>query len=314
MLLEQVQTLLEQDLALEAQVEILRATLAQPFNGQDLCAVVEYLYGISGVGSDIYPALDIVGTGGDGLGLFNISTASSFVIAGMEIPVLKHGNTSVSSRSGSIDCLKSLGIYLPETRSLALGQWHQNGLSFLFAPQFYPVLVKLKAARQALAHMGFRSIFNVLGPLLNPLRPTHQLIGVASVDLIKPMSEALHLLQRKAFVFSCAGTDELIPGNEMHIVKVTKHGIENFTFDYQTLGVTPLKLADLLGAEPEDNAQILLKLLQGELTGPLLEVVLINAAFAGMLYDDLAFTEAYRLAASAVKSGAALEKLQGLRT
>lgn len=312
MLLNYLQELLEQDLPLARQLAILEQTLASPFSGEDLFLAVEYLYQLAGVRAKTFQALDIVGTGGDGRGLFNISTTSSFVIAAMGIPVLKHGNTSVSSRSGSIDCLKALGVHLPETLAAAEVQLHDQGLSFLFAPQFYPILLKVKAARKALAEQGKRSIFNVLGPLLNPLRPTHQLIGVAEPQLILPIAEALYLLKRQGFVFSCAGTDEIVPGDLMHIVKVDGTGVKTFDFDYKTEQLALIHLADLVGGDATDNADTLRQLLMAQLSGPKLEVVLINAAFAGMLYDELSFQEAYQTALNAIHQGQAYLKLQGL--
>lgn len=311
---DQLKQLLEHDLPLAAQLSILEQSLNAGLDGEQMYQAVEYLYSLAADFPGPYPlCLDIVGTGGDGHHLFNISTASSFVAAGCGLPILKHGNTSVSSRSGSIDCLRALNIHLPATLPQALKQFEMYGISFLFAPMFYPVLAKVKEARQILAKSGQMTIFNILGPLLNPARPVYQLIGVAKAEFIFAMSEALYLLKRQAFVFSCEGTDEIIPGRAMNIMHVGLTGIKKFEFDYPKYGLQAISLAALAGGRPEDNALTLLQILQGEIIGPRFEVVMINTAFALMLYYGMNFAEAFAAACSSIKNGQAFQKLQGLQ-
>lgn len=312
-LAEQLHSLLEDNLSLADQVALLKEMLNEPLSGQVLFDAVEYLYEASGQHKEVYSAVDIVGTGGDGQNLFNISTASSFVIAGVGVPVLKHGNTSVSSRSGSIDCLKALAIKLPDKRPAVLQQFQQTGISFLFAPQFYPLLGKVKAARQELAKQVKFSIFNILGPLLNPLRASHQFIGVARSEWIAPMAEALFLLGRHGLVFCCAGTDELIPHVDMQIMQVDRTGYRVLPFDYQVYGFAPIVLDELIGGFPAENAQILLALLQNQLKGPIRDVVLFNAAFAIAVYLNIPFDKAYIAAEASINTGNALAKLQRLQ-
>ncbi len=311
------------DLSLEDQCKILEQTNPEYLTGQDLYQVVEYLYEVTHAPKEIYNAIDIVGTGGDGLGLFNISTTSSFVIAGSGIPVLKHGNVSVSSCSGSMDCLKALSIPLSDNLPDILQQFKKQQLTFLFAAQFYPILNKIRDARKKLALEKKYTIFNILGPLLNPLRPSHQLIGVSKKAFIPIMSEALFLLKRQAFVFCCHNTDEIIPGNkeDMAIIKVNESGIENYEFNYKNLknktsksqSIQAINTADLVGGNPEENAQILLTILDNKLMGPMREVVIINTAFAVMLYHNISFETAYNIATESLNSGAAFNKFNEVK-
>ena len=138
-------------------------------------------------------AMDIVGTGGDGKGTLNISTATAFVVAGAGVPVAKHGNRSASGRVGSADVLEALGIHLLAPQEQVVAALPQAGLTFLFAPGWHPALVGLAPLRRSL---GVRTVFNLLGPLVNPLRPDAQVLGVARADLLDPMAEALAKIGR----------------------------------------------------------------------------------------------------------------------
>ncbi len=306
--------LLEENLSLQQQCQLLEKINLYALDGEHLFQAVEYIYTLTHVPQKTHDALDIVGTGGDQQGLFNISTTCSFVIAGMGIPVLKHGNIKMSSQSGSIDCLNKLSIKYPQTLSAAKEQFNQIQLSFLLASHFYSIFSKVRDARKKLAEKNTYSIFNLLGPLLNPLRPTHQLIGVSKKEFLIPMSEALFLLKRKALVFCCQHTDELIPGEDMHIMSVDQKGYKKTHFDYTKQAIAPIHISALKGGTPDDNAQILLNILQNKTTGALSNVILFNAAFADMLYSsETSFDASYLKAQNSLQFGNALKKFYEVR-
>lgn len=260
--------------------------------------------------------IDVCGTGGDGLGTFNVSTTVSFVVAGAGLAVAKHGNRSVSSRSGSADVLEALGVPLdltPERASRALAE---VGFVFLFAPRYHPVLSKVAAIRRAL---GVRTVFNLLGPLLNPAPVTRQLMGVYATELLPTVAEVLAKLGRSSALVVC-GEDGL---DELSLVAATR-AVHLDAGRTQSLRISPsdLKLSlctpgDLRGGEAAENAQILVAILKGELNGPKRDVTLLNAGaalWAGARASSL--TEGFEQARAALDSGAAwrvLEKARGFR-
>ena len=153
-------------------------------------------------------AMDLCGTGGDRSGTFNVSTIASFVVAGAGIPVAKHGNRAVSSKCGSADCLEQLGISTSLQPNEAARMIREVGIAFMFAPLFHPALAQVSAARKALSARGEKSVFNILGPLVNPAFVTRQAVGVFREDLIVPVVEALKLLGvQRAMVFHGQGLD-----------------------------------------------------------------------------------------------------------
>ena len=309
--------LFEKKCSLQEQVDLLKDSLQFIDSPQELVEAVHYIYKLHNIDKDQFTtALDIVGTGGDHKGLFNLSTTASFVIAGSDIPVTKSGNVGISSRSGSIDCLKALNIILPDTQDEAKKQLHAVGLTFLFAQKFYPLIASIKKARLELAKQKRRTLFNFLGPLLSPLNPTHQLIGVAEPYMVQPMAEALFLLNRQGFVFCCQNTDELIPGDDMHVLQVTTQEITP-ALDSSSLSRVQeragVRVENLIGGTPQENADILLSIINGSDNTEKKEVTLFNAAFAVMLYKQVDFEEAFEMAAQSIKQRNALEKLNLLQ-
>ncbi len=256
------------------------------------------------------PLLDIVGTGGDGLHTFNISTAAAFVIAGSGRKVAKHGNRAASSRCGSADVLGALGVNLeltPEQVSECIGQ---VGIGFLFAPKFHPAMKHAIGPRREL---GQRTIFNLLGPLTNPAGATHQLIGVYDPNLTHTMAEVLGALGGQAafVIHGHGGLDELTTGGPNRVSHLQNGQVTSYDLDPGDLGLRSVTTAGLRGGEPQENAAILRSILSGEDRTPRRDVVLLNAA-AAMAAESGDIPAALREADTALESGAALEKLDRL--
>jgi anthranilate phosphoribosyltransferase len=256
-------------------------------------------------------AIDVCGTGGDGLGTFNISTAVSFVTAAAGQPVVKHGNRSVSSRCGSFDVLEALSIPFSNTPEDAIECLTRFNVAFLYAPSFHPVLRRLAQVRK---QMGVRTIFNALGPLLNPASIRRQLIGVYSANLVLPLAEALREMQadRAMIVHGDDGGDELslcapttvahLQHGSIHVSKVTP----------EQFGFQEAKPRDLRGGNAQENADILKRIFDGE-KGPRRDVVVWNTAaalFVGGKTHDL--HAGIRLAQETLDSGRVHKLFQNL--
>jgi anthranilate phosphoribosyltransferase len=259
--------------------------------------------------------LDVCGTGGDMLELFNISTASMFVLAGGGVAVVKHGNRAITSQCGGADVLESLGVKI-DLRPDALRECvYRHGLGFVFAPAYHPAFAVIGPVRRTLAQRGISTIFNLLGPLLNPARPAHQLVGVYSGQLLPKYAEALRLLGRtRAWAVHGCGADELTLAGEAEVLEVDSLGVRALSVDPERLGFARAPVEALRGGDRVVNARLLEGILAGEIGGAPLEVVLLNSA-AGFVVAGLAddLPEGLERAREAVESGAALSKLQALR-
>lgn len=222
-------------------------------------------------------AVDLCGTGGDGLNTFNISTVASFVVAAAGVPVAKHGNRSVSSRSGSADLLSALGFPVdldPESVEKVLGS---VGMGFMFAPVFHSSMRNVANARREL---GIRTYFNILGPMTNPACVKNQLIGVYDPELSEKMARVLRELgSSHVFVVHSNGMDEASNVDETRVVELRDGRIESFTIKPEMFGFERARLEDLKGGMPEDSARIALALLSGE-KSPRRDVVALNAGLA----------------------------------
>lgn len=306
-----LQRLLTEKLPLEEQVDLLAKLTLEPVTGQLLANLANIIYQYAlPMGPLPSSTVDIVGTGGDNANTFNISTSASFVIAGAGIPVAKHGNRSVSSRSGSFDCLEKLGVVIPTTPEQALQQFNANGLCFLFAPFFHPILKNLAPARQILAKQGQKTILNLLGPLLNPARVKYQAVGVYRQDLVLPMAEALQLQGvERAFVFCSDGMDELSLTGSSFLASVDANTIETQTIGADYWGLAPCTREDLQGGDAEANASITLDILRGTCKDAKRDTVLLNAAAAIQLVKNTTFAESLQLARESLDSGAAFKKM-----
>ena len=222
-------------------------------------------------------ALDIVGTGGDGKGTINLSTASAFVAAAAGIPVAKHGNRAASSKSGSADVLEALGVRIELEPEAVAHLVREVGIGFLFARSFHPAMRHVAPVR---SELGVRTVFNLLGPLTNPARPAYFLLGVFDPALLEPMARALSALGvKRALVVHGEGADELVLG-ENEVLELSGGGIRRYRLHVRELGLEPAPIEALKGGTPEENAGVLRRILAGEETGPKADAVALNAGAA----------------------------------
>ena len=256
--------------------------------------------------------IDTCGTGGDGAQTFNISTTVAFIVAAAGIPVAKHGNRAVSSRCGSADVLEALGIKAdlpPEKVEVCL---REAGIGFLFAPRFHQAMKHAAGPRQEL---GFRTIFNLLGPLTNPAAANCQLVGVFLPHLTEVVAQVLDRLGvERAVVVHGNGLDELALEGENKVSILKQGRITTFSFQAADLDLPPAPQAALAGGGPTENARITLELLSGRADGPRLAVVLLNAAAAFLaagVADSL--KEGIALARQLIREGKAYAKLEQFR-
>ncbi|MCK9139979.1 anthranilate phosphoribosyltransferase [Haemophilus influenzae] len=257
-----------------------------------------------------YPFADIVGTGGDGQNTINISTASAIVAASMGAKVAKHGNRSVSSKSGASDVLTALGVNVKVTPEQARQALDEIGVCFLFAQQYHSGFRHVAPVRAALKT---RTIFNILGPLINPARPTYHLLGVYAPELVKTYAETVVALEHQySFVVHGSGLDEVALHGETQVAEIKNGKIEYFTLTPEDFSLKTQSLESLRGGEPQENAQMLTALLQGKGKAEHANAVAANTALLLKLFghDDLKQNVQNVLAHLA--SGKAFETLQNL--
>jgi anthranilate phosphoribosyltransferase len=256
-------------------------------------------------------AMDIVGTGGDGKGTVNISTATAIVVAGCGVPVAKHGNRAASSKTGTTDVQGALGINVDADFSLLQTALDEAGLCFMAAPRHHGAMRNVGPTR---VEMGTRTIFNILGPLSNPAGVKRQLIGVFDRRWMRPMAETLRALgsERIWVVHGADGTDEITTTGPTYVAALEDGEISEFEITPEQAGVAVSTLADLQGGEAAENAAALRAVLQGS-PGAYRDVVLFNAAAALIIAGKAADLPAgVALAARAIDDGEALEKLNRL--
>jgi anthranilate phosphoribosyltransferase len=264
---------------------------------------------VSGTGREAL--VDTCGTGGDASGTFNISTATAFVVAGAGARVAKHGNRSVTSKCGSADVMEALGvnINLPSTRLAACLE--EVGIAFLFAPHMHSAMKYVQSARRELR---LRTVFNLLGPLTNPAHASAQVVGVYSAALVEKLAEALSMLglHRALVVHGLDGLDEITITGPTRIAEVREGTVRTFEVTPEEFGMKRAKLDEIAGSDATVNAHIVREVLAGK-ESPRRDVVLLNAAAALVAAgkaDHLA--DALPLAAKAIDSGAAANKLASL--
>ena len=257
-------------------------------------------------------AIDIVGTGGDGKGTLNISTATAFVVAGAGVPVAKHGNRNLSSKSGAADALTQMGVNVmvgPEVVEKAL---ETCGIAFMMAPMHHPAIAHVMPTRQEL---GTRTIFNILGPLTNPAGVKRQLTGAFSRDLIRPMAETLGKLgsEHAWLVHGSDGTDELaISGVSWVSALETDGTVKDVEIHPEDAGLPVHPFEDILGGTPEENGKAFRALLDGA-PSAYRDAVLLNAAAALVVADAVNdLREGVEKARESIDSGKALAAIQGL--
>lgn len=254
--------------------------------------------------------VDTCGTGSDGQGTFNISTAAALVAAAAGVKVAKHGNRGVTSKCGSADVLEVLGIPVELSPEMAVECLRETGFMFLYAPALHPAMKRVQPVRRAL---GFRTIFNLVGPLANPAGAKAQVVGVfAGVDLVAGSLARLGV--RHAFVVHGRdGLDELTLNGVSEVAEVRDHTVRNYTLEAGDAGLQPAPLSALQGCDAGGNAALIEKILHGE-PGPRRDVVLLNAAAALVIAGRAAdFANGVRCAADAIDSGAGLHLLDRLR-
>jgi len=259
-------------------------------------------------GADV---IDIVGTGGDGAGTFNISTVAAMVLAGAGAKVAKHGNRAISGRVGSADVLEALGVRIAMTPEEAAGAVRDIGLGFLFAPHLHPAMKNVQGVRRELK---MRTVFNLLGPLANPARAQTQVIGAPSPEFARIMAEALaELGTGHSYVVHGGGLDEVSTVGSTDVYEVWTGRVEKSVWMPEDFGVPRASLEALAGGDAADNARITREILGG-MTGPRRDIVVVNAA-VGLMAAGLAATprDAMAKASEAIDSGRALGVLNQLR-
>ncbi|HVJ50315.1 anthranilate phosphoribosyltransferase [Desulfitobacterium sp.] len=257
-------------------------------------------------------AVDTCGTGGDRAGTFNISTTAAFLVAGAGVPVAKHGGRFASGQCGSADVLECLGIPLSANPELSEHVLKETGITFLFAQLYHPAMAKVAAQRREL---GIRTIFNLLGPLLNPANAPYQLLGVSALPILPKMAKALQLLgiRRAVVMVGEDGLDEVSLSAPTQAILVDGQDLTEFVITPEEFGFKRCSLHEIQGGTPEENAQITLKILQGE-KGPKRDIVLLNAGTALFATHKVkSISGGIALATESLDSGRALEKLEQLR-
>jgi len=256
--------------------------------------------------------LDTCGTGGDMSHTFNISTTVALVVAAGGVPVAKHGNKAVSSRSGSADLLEALGIRIDLTPDKVEKCLFETGFGFLFAPLFHPAMKYAIGPRR---EMGLRTIFNILGPITNPAGAGRQILGVFAAKLTETLATVLGNLgaEDAMVVHGEDGLDEITITDGTRVSRFTKGKVENLIFSPEDFGLGRGKREDLVGGDNQENAKITLQILNGE-SGAKRDIVLINAAAGFMVAGRASDTKAaVAMAREAIDSGNALKKLEEIR-
>jgi anthranilate phosphoribosyltransferase len=257
--------------------------------------------------------IDIVGTGGDGTGTFNISTTAALVTAAAGIPVAKHGNRGVSSRCGAADVLEELGININLSPADTEKILEVSNICFMFAPIYHS---SMKHAAPVRREMGVRTIFNILGPLSNPAGATMQLMGVYNPKLVKPLARVLLNLGVKRGLCVCGsdGMDEVTLTGETHICEIRDGTLSSYEINPEQFGFQRCSIQELQGGTPKENAIITKNILKGVEKGARRNIVVLNAAMALYLgFDDYSVNDCVKIAEELIDSGKAASKLEELR-
>jgi anthranilate phosphoribosyltransferase len=256
-------------------------------------------------------AIDVVGTGGDASGSFNISTCAAFIVAGAGVPVAKHGNRALSSRSGAADVLGALGVAIELSPEGVTRCIRDAGIGFMFAPAHHPAMKNVGPTR---VELGTRTIFNLLGPLSNPAGVRRQMVGVFSRQWIEPLAQVLRNLGSESawVVHGSDGLDEITTSGPTPVAALERGVVRTFTISPEDVGLTRVKPEALRGGDAKENARALTDVLTGK-KGPYRDVAILNAA-AGLMVAARAkdLKEAVALATRAVDSGEAEGRLERL--
>jgi anthranilate phosphoribosyltransferase len=257
-----------------------------------------------------YDVVDTCGTGGDGHHTLNISTAAALVVAGAGVKVAKHGNRAISSRSGSSEVLAALGVNVAATPEQSRRALDEANVCFLFAPAHHRAMAHVTPVR---AELGFRTVFNLLGPLANPAGAKRQVLGVYDPRLLQPLARVLGALgAERAWTVHGGGLDEMTVSGPTEVVEWREGGVRLFTITPEAVGLPRSPLESLRGGSPEENADALRALLAGA-PGPYRDVVLLNSAAALLIADAVeTLREGVERAAAAIDEGRAAAALDGL--
>ena len=287
---------------------------------EELTGMAEVLKSLSSVpinkseNTPFVPLIDTCGTGGDGASTFNISTAVAFVVAAAGVPVAKHGSRSASSLTGSADVLEALGVNLTAASEKVQAAVQEVGITFLFAPGWHPALKSVAPLRR---NLKVRTVFNLLGPLVNPLNPTGQVIGVFDPKLIETMAEALNLLgtQTAIVLHGREKLDEAGLGNITDLAILIDGDVYLSTVNPQEVGVTPAPITAVKGGNVQENAVILQNVLQGKGTHAQQDIVALNASLALQVAGVIPWlnhAQGVTLAKEILQSGSSWTKLAHL--
>jgi anthranilate phosphoribosyltransferase len=258
-------------------------------------------------------AIDTCGTGGDAAGTFNISTAAAFVVAACGVPIAKHGNRALSSKSGSAEVLSELGVNIETSTSITEKCIREAGIGFMMAPRHHGAMKHVGPSR---VELGTRTIFNLLGPLANPAGTKRQLIGVFSRHWVRPLAEVLHNLgtERAWIVHGSDGLDEITTTGPSYAASLAHGVIEEFEIMPEMAGLPLARPTDLLGGDPQANAAALRHLLEGR-KGPYRDIVVLNAAAALIVAEKAeSLHDGAAMAQAAIDNGAAQAALDKLVT
>ncbi|HMC94080.1 MAG TPA: anthranilate phosphoribosyltransferase [Polyangia bacterium] len=292
------------------------ALTAMRMRGETLGEIVACARAMRGAAIRIeppYPTIDVCGTGGDGLHTLNISTAVGFVVAGGGLKVAKHGNRALSSRSGAADVLTELGVDIAMPVDRQLTALDEAGICFMFAPAHHGSMRHVSPIR---AEVGFRTIFNLLGPLTNQAGAQRQVVGVFAERWVAPLAEALKLLgSERAWVVHGGGLDEMTTTGETSVAELRDGQVRLFTVTPEAVGLPRAALGDLTGGTPKENAARMRALLAGE-RGAYRDIVLLNTAAAFLVGETVeTLREGVELAGAVIDDGraqGALDKLVSL--
>lgn len=259
--------------------------------------------------TDATGIIDVVGTGGDGVGTINVSTASAFVAASMGLKVAKHGNRAVSSKAGAADLIEAAGIPLDLSPASSAQLLERTGFCFLFAQKYHPAMRFVAPVRAALKNP---TIFNLIGPLVNPAHLSYQVLGVGKRELLDDVAQALASLGLEhALVVHGSGTDEFAVHGQTEVREITREGISAFTCTPEELGITPAPLSDLIGGDASDNLRLITDIFNG--SGVAAQRDAIAATTGAMLYlggKVPSLSEGTTAALAQLASGAVAEHLQ----
>ena len=311
---DEAKTVMREIMTAEAsQVQMATFLTALRMKGETIEEITACAEGMRSVGTHISPqkeVLEIVGTGGDEVGTFNISTTSAFVIAAAGVPVAKHGNRSVSSKSGAADILESLGVNLMMDEEQAEKVLSETDMVFLFAQKYHSSMKNVGPVR---TQMKERTVFNILGPLTNPANASRQLLGVYSMDLVEKLAEVLSNLgvTRGLAVCGSDGLDEITVTGPTHCCEIHDKELRSFDITPEQFGLKRYELKEIIGGTPTENAEITKTMLSGKEQGAKRDIVLMNAGIGIYIGSDgLTMEDGIKKAAEMIDSGKAYAKME----